>query len=412
MATAIKTWQDFQGEIQTRREELANQLPPNVGKERFLAVAVSAVKQNPDLLACTPRSLFSSITKAAQDGLLPDSREGVITPYNEKQRDGKTWLKIAQWNPMAYGLRKKARELDGIIVNCQVIHENDEFDWFEGDDPKLIHKPANLGTDRGNMIGSYAIFRHPDEGILHREVMDEKQIEQVRSQSKNPNGLMWTKFASEGWRKSVLRRGIKSVPCSASLDTIVHRDDEQFEVDMDLDGSAALDLTPSGKARAQVIQGKASEEPAMIEKKKSPQQVGEGADPNKEMETVVSVKLDDVAKEAEEEQAAPKKVETIEVEIVEEKAKKKTATKKKAPTQKSTPKREKLNNSLDYAEGEQNRSPKEIFDEMKNVFSGITDEDEFNQQRDYYLSHPAVEFPADNSKVKEMLARFLEELTT
>ena len=232
------TWERFQGELQAREGELAALLPKNVAKGRFVASALAAVKQTPGLLKCTPRSLFSSLTKSAQDGLLPDGREGVIVIYREKQKGG-SWLQKAQWNPMTFGLRKRARELDHILVTAQVVHEQDEFIWAEGDDPHLKHRPAPLGQDRGEMIGAYAIFRQHDGDLLesvesariiHREIMDAAQIAAVRAQSKQPDGLLWGNFTGEAWKKTVVRRGFKSIPCSEGLQTVVQRDDDLFEL--------------------------------------------------------------------------------------------------------------------------------------------------------------------------------------
>lgn len=225
MAAMVK-WEDFETELKQREQAITSMLPQHVSKQRFINSAIAAVKQTPDLLTATPRSLFTAITKSAQDGLLPDGREGVITLYKEKHGDA--WVKVAQWNPMTFGLRKRARELEGLIVNAQVVHEHDRFVRHEGDDPRLEHDPAPLGQPRGAMIGAYAIIR-TESAILHREVMDAAQIQAVRAQSKAPDSLMWAKFTEEAWRKTVIRRAMKSVPCSESLDNIVRRDDDQFD---------------------------------------------------------------------------------------------------------------------------------------------------------------------------------------
>lgn len=227
MAGQLAKWQDFEGELKAREQSLVSMLPPHVNKQRFFSSALAAVKQTPELLTATPRSLFAAVTKSAQDGLLPDGREGVITLYKEKQKDG-SYVNAAQWNPMTFGLRKRAREIDGVIVNAQVVHEHDRFVRHEGDDPKIEHDPAPLGQSRGPMIGAYAIIRN-ESGILHREVMDKEQIESVRAQSKAPDSLMWKKFTEEAWRKTVIRRAMKSVPCSDTLETIVRRDDDMFD---------------------------------------------------------------------------------------------------------------------------------------------------------------------------------------
>lgn len=224
---ALATWQDFNRELKERDNEIASLLPQHVSKARFNACALAAVKQNPSLLEATPRSLFASISRSAQDGLLPDGREGVILPYYDKKKSAK----VAQWIPMAYGLRKRARELDQIIIDAQVVHANDKFVLHQGDDPHIEHLPAQLGTPRGEMIGAYAIFKREGGVILHREVMDKTQIETVKKQSKAPDSLMWGTFTEEAWRKTVVRRGIKSVPCSEKLETIIRRDDELFNIE-------------------------------------------------------------------------------------------------------------------------------------------------------------------------------------
>lgn len=218
-ASRLSHWEDFQSEIRQREQELASQLPSNVSRERFINAAIAAVKQSPDILSASPRSLFAAITKAAQDGLLPDGREGVITVYKGE----------ASWNPMTFGMRKRARELDDIIVNAQVVYSNDHFERTEGDNPHIDHRPAKLGQPRGTMIGAYAIYKMPNDYILHREVMDAEQIAQVREQSRAKGGLMWTTFTAEAWRKTVVRRGFKSVPCSPRLEQLIRRDDDQFD---------------------------------------------------------------------------------------------------------------------------------------------------------------------------------------
>lgn len=221
----ISAYDDFRQQLSEREDEIVTMLPSNVSRDRFTNSTLAAIKQNPDLLDCEPRSLFAAITKSAQDGLVPDGREGVITKYG----------KDAQWNPMVFGLRKRARELDQMIIDAQVVYENDVFVWHQGDDPRIEHEPAKLGTDRGKMIGAYAIFKIENGPILHREVMDRLQIEVTRDQSKAKGSLMWTKFETEGWRKTAIRRGIKTVPVSDGLMRAVSRDDENFDFSQKVD---------------------------------------------------------------------------------------------------------------------------------------------------------------------------------
>jgi len=230
-SNAVIRWEKFESGLSSRADGIATQLPKNIDKDRFFNSALAAVKQTPDLLECTQRSLFAAITKSAQDGLLPDGREGVITKYK-----GKKGVE-ASWNPMVWGLRKRARELDDIIIDAQVVYAADHFQRCQGDLPAIEHIPADLTDKRGDIVGAYAIIRKGDT-ILHREVMNKEDIERVRAQSKAPNSLMWSKFTGEGYKKVVVRRGIKSVPCSLRLEEIIHRDDELYDME------TPKDITP------------------------------------------------------------------------------------------------------------------------------------------------------------------------
>lgn len=230
---------EFEAQLKLREAEIQSIMPRHVPLKRFMNTAVMAIKHNPELLHIDRRSLHRAITQAAEDGLMPDGREGVINTYstkvkrrNEHGRDEEVWIKMATWIPMVHGIRKRAMELGGIILNTEVVHENDTFVWAKGDEPKIEHVPPRLGKPRGEMVGAYCIIRKgPD--ILHREVMSKFQIDVIREKSKSPNGLLWKDFTDEAWRKTVLRRAVKTVPAIPDdLRTIVERDDAHYDLDL------------------------------------------------------------------------------------------------------------------------------------------------------------------------------------
>lgn len=233
VVTKKEAWENFQAELEKRATEIGSQLPSNIPRDRFLNASIAAVKQTPSILTATPRSLFAALTKAAQDGLLPDGREGVITVFSQKvpNTTPQAYENVAQWNPMFYGLRKRAREIDGIIIDAQVVFVGDEFEYELGDQPFIRHKPKPRAErlDASAGLAVYAIFRHPTEGILHREVMWKPEVFDTMNQSRAKTSLMWTTFWTEGWKKTVGRRGSKSVPVSPDLERLITRDDENFE---------------------------------------------------------------------------------------------------------------------------------------------------------------------------------------
>lgn len=87
----------FHGQMMDREAQFKAALPAHIPVERFMRVILTAIQNNPALLQVSRKSLFNAAVKAAQDGLLPDSREGAIVPYKDE----------AQWLPMIAGLRKK-----------------------------------------------------------------------------------------------------------------------------------------------------------------------------------------------------------------------------------------------------------------------------------------------------------------
>lgn len=224
-------------------------LPSNVDQDAFKETAIIAAKMNPDLLEADQRSLNHAVASAAVDGLLPDGKEGIINVFNTKiepKNADPYWVKKCQWIPMVYGIRKRAMELGGMIISANVVYANDTFEWHQGDTPKIVHTPAPLNEESGEMIGAYAIFKVGDE-IVHREVMRKIDILKVKSCSKAQKGILWNKFETEAWKKTVIRRGIKTVPAiKKELAEIIQRDDELYVFDdkQTIEAAPTQRLTP------------------------------------------------------------------------------------------------------------------------------------------------------------------------
>lgn len=213
------------------QQSITQALPPGITKDRFTRAAITAIQKNPGIVEGDKNSLYSSLVESAQVGLLCDSKQAALVIYNTNvgTKQQPRWIKKVQFMPMVGGIILNLGRV-GATVDSQVVHANDDFNVEFGDEPRIVHRPATLGTERGEMIGAYAIITK--DGVKYREVMDKAQIEAVRAQSKAKDSLMWTQFASEGWRKTVLRRCSKRVPI---VDEIVAKtleaDDKNFTFD-------------------------------------------------------------------------------------------------------------------------------------------------------------------------------------
>lgn len=220
MATQLTVQQQRANEMTVLRQTIGKMeaqikmaLPAHIPVEKFHRVAVTAVSSNPDLLNVDRTSLFGALMKAAQDGLLPDGREGAIVPFKGK----------AQWMPMVAGIMKKVRNSGEVADwNAHAVYENDEFDYLLGDDQRIYHKPT-MG-DPGQVIGAYSIVKLKD-GTISRDFMPRWRIEKAREQGMAKNSLQWTAFYDEGAIKTVIKHHAKRLPQSTDIEAVFERDD-------------------------------------------------------------------------------------------------------------------------------------------------------------------------------------------
>jgi recombination protein RecT len=229
----------FKNQVANGEAEFRAALPAHIPVERFMRVVTTAVTSNPDLLNADRRSLFESATKAAQDGLLPDGRDGALVIFKGK----------VQWMPMIGGILKKVRNSGELLsISAYVAYSNDEFIYELGDEENIKHRPAleNRGTPR--LV--YAIAKTKDGGI-YREVMTVLEIEKVRSVSRAGQSGPWVQWWDEMAKKTVLRRLAKRLPMSSDLDDLIRRDDALY----DMDGARAEASSAAG-GRPQSLAGK------------------------------------------------------------------------------------------------------------------------------------------------------------
>lgn len=205
--------------IGASQAEIEAVLPRNVTFNRFQASIATALRKNPELLECYLPSLINAALQSAHDGILPDGKEGAIVAHNVKyQEKPDKWRKEAVWFPMVAGLRKRIMQ-SGLVsdVKTKVVYANEAFDWEEGLNQRLVHKPILGNAQRGKPIAAYAIAWLRD-GTETFEVMSGDEIREVQKEAKT--AFVWTKWEGEMWRKTVLRRFRKSLPAGRDvLDT-------------------------------------------------------------------------------------------------------------------------------------------------------------------------------------------------
>lgn len=247
MSQQITVFDQVRNQIDKMGPQFKAALPAHVDVKKFQRVAMTAIQQSPALLDADRRTLFGACMRAAQDGLLPDGREGAIVTFKGQ----------AQWMPMVAGIMKKVRNSGEISTwSVQVVKANDEFDFQLGDEEKIVHKPAL--TERGDTIGAYSIVTMKD-GEKSREWMSIEEINRIRQRSRSGNSGPWNTDFDEMAKKTVVRRHAKRLPMSTDLDEFIRQDDELFTAAP----AEPKDITPEPDKPQQ--QGRPSRLQALVE---------------------------------------------------------------------------------------------------------------------------------------------------
>lgn len=203
------TARDFGAKLDMLETAIRAALPEHVSFDRFRRVVLTAVQSDPDLMKADHRLLLTACLRAAQDGLMPDKREGVIMMFKGKPA----------WMPMVSGLMKLARNSGEIAsLQAQVVYRGEPFRVVLGDEDRIVHERVLDAVDAGAPpIAVYAIALLRDGTRMH-EAMTWKQVMKVKGSSASGDKGPWGAWPDEMARKTVLRRLMKRLPLSTDRD--------------------------------------------------------------------------------------------------------------------------------------------------------------------------------------------------
>jgi recombination protein RecT len=277
MTQQLTTIDHFKQQIagEAVQQNLHEFMPDPKALKKFTAVTIRAVQENPDLLNADRKSLFLACQRAAQDGLMPDNREGALVIYG----------KHVQWQPMISGIRKKMAQA-GWDIRAEIVYENDHFEYELGDKPTMVHRPQVFGK-RGQMVGAYAIATNLETGEKYRETMSMDDVKKVKSMVRGKSPA-WTMWEEQMIRKSVAKRLRNWLPISDdSLLDLIDRDNEQFDLNQRPQPSSVAREVQAAVRAEEPIEGEVVEpEP---EKPKPKKKKAAKKEPEPEVEVEVTV---------------------------------------------------------------------------------------------------------------------------
>lgn len=191
---------------------------------RFMTACVDYVRRVPKLLECDPTSLLTALIQSAQFRFMPSgtSGEAYIIPYANEAHFQLGYQGIVT-------LLYRTEKVQGITAN--IIYENDHFDYQEGLDALLVHKPAMFGKEKGKAIGVYTVALMKG-GTKTFKVMDEAAVMSIKnlSKAKASKESPWNSDKDPElwmWKKTCLIQHAKLLPKTEEL---------QKAIDIDYDG--------------------------------------------------------------------------------------------------------------------------------------------------------------------------------
>ena len=212
--------------LEQRDHELRRALPSHIAVERFKRCVVTSCSINTELVAVDRQSLWLACMQAAQDGLLPDRKEGVIVAYHDNNPKSRTYgQQTAQWQPMISGILKRFRNSGQFkSITANIVREGEEFAyWIDELGEHMRHVP---GDSTAKPVKAYAQALTKDGGSMIK-VMTVAEINKRRAVSRAKDGPMWKEWWDEAAQKTVLRNLAKRLPSSSDLDDLMRRDDDE-----------------------------------------------------------------------------------------------------------------------------------------------------------------------------------------
>jgi recombination protein RecT len=221
--------------------KIAEALPRHMNMERFSRMAITVIRQTPQLLNCDMVSLLGAVMKAAQLGLEPGLLgHCYIIPY------GKEATFILGYKGMI-DLARRSGNIQSIAAH--EVYENDFIKVEYGINETLQHIPWHLREDKqfsepGKLRGAYMVAKFRDGGhYIH--YMPVHEIEQHRRRSKAASNGPWVTDYIEMCKKTVVRSGWKWLPISVEIMKAGMQDETVANdiTPLDVDDGVVIDMT-------------------------------------------------------------------------------------------------------------------------------------------------------------------------
>jgi recombination protein RecT len=250
--------------LRVNERRLLAQAPRGVDARRLLSIYFRSIAYDPALAECTPESILGGVFTAMQLGLSLGGplQEAWLVPFRQKGKPVATLIVGYQ------GFRNLVDRARAVVdLNAYLVHLEDEWDYWLGDEPRIIHRPRRSVLAEADLRAAYAVARLRGGG-KQLVVMPKEEIDAIRRRSPAADKGPWVTDYPEMARKTAVRRLCKLLPKrdellarALELDEQADRGEQQLGVeDTDLVIPPMPDAEPDERLRQAL--GVRTEEPA------------------------------------------------------------------------------------------------------------------------------------------------------
>lgn len=224
-----------------KRGDIARMAGKSLDTEKLLSIALLNIRKNPKIMECTQISILGSVSEAAMMGIIPGdgTRKGDLIPfYNTAKKRYE-----CQFQPRYAGFIAVAKQGSSDLGDVQgfEVCEKDLFEYEYGSNKHLKHIPSRE-KDRGAITHFYMMAYFKGGTLPHFDVMTVEEVEKIRDNSANYKGALhkdtdalrkeaiansiWTRHFVEMGKKTVIKRGLKTIPwANEKLSKLADMDD-------------------------------------------------------------------------------------------------------------------------------------------------------------------------------------------
>lgn len=221
--------------------QIQHALPKHMKADRMARIAMTLMRQVPDLAKCEPRSFMGALMQVSQLGLEPGGALGhaYLLPFKVRRKNGNQWIDNHEVQVIIgyRGMIDLARRSGQIIsLSARVVRQKDQFEYGYGLEETLTHIPSEE-ADAGDITHFYAVAKLQGGGVQF-EVMTRAQVDAVRDNSQGYKAALasaekyksdvkspWVTNYDEMGRKTVVRRLFKYLPVSIEIQRAVGMDE-------------------------------------------------------------------------------------------------------------------------------------------------------------------------------------------